>query len=212
MYGNFKLTAADREALDAGDGGFLNDHGAACYRAGDYARAVEYYRLAAALGEATAISNLGYCFLYGRSIARNRDLAIAYFKIAARKGNVNAMYKLGDIYSSSKWGVEDRQRSIEYYEQAVEQLLGPAWAFAADLHLAVKRLLPHPSLCYALGREYLTRDLDLACQFLLLAHVGYQIFIEGGEDYYCKADREVEDLLGQSCFADRRKKWAQVLF
>lgn len=27
MYGNFKLTAADREALDAGDGGFLNDHG-----------------------------------------------------------------------------------------------------------------------------------------------------------------------------------------
>ena len=172
MCGNFELTADDLKALDAGDGEALNDHGAACYRAGDYARAVEYYRLAAGLGEVTAIVNLGYCYLYGRSIVRSTELAIAYFKIAARKGSVDAMYKLGDIYSSSKWGVEDKQRSAEYYEQAIEQLLTPAWAFSADLHLAVKRLLPYPSLCYALGREYLSRDLDLACQFLLLAHVG----------------------------------------
>ncbi|CCK85086.1 Protein of unknown function [Lactobacillus equicursoris DSM 19284 = JCM 14600 = CIP 110162] len=44
MCGNFKLTADDLKALDASDGEALNDHGAACYRAGDYARAVEYYR------------------------------------------------------------------------------------------------------------------------------------------------------------------------
>ncbi|MST78926.1 tetratricopeptide repeat protein [Lactobacillus equicursoris] len=68
MCGNFKLTADDLKALDAGDGEALNDHGADCYRAGDYARAVEYYRLAAGLGEVTAIVNLGYCYLYGRAI------------------------------------------------------------------------------------------------------------------------------------------------
>ena len=212
MCGNFELTADDLKALDAGDGEALNDHGAACYRAGDYARAVEYYRLAAVLGEVTAIVNLGYCYLYGRSIVRSTELAIAYFKIAARKGSVDAMYKLGDIYSSSKWGVEDKQRSAEYYEQAIEQLLTPAWAFSADLHLAVKRLLPYPSLCYALGREYLSRDLDLACQFLLLAHVGYRILIDDGEDYYRKTDGRVIDLLGQPCFAGRWEKWVQILF
>ena len=67
------------------------------------------------MGDMNAVSNLGYCYLYGRDIEQNTSLAIAYFKTAAENGVIDAMYKLGDIYSSDKWNVKDVELSLYYY-------------------------------------------------------------------------------------------------
>ena len=50
--------------------------GAEAYRQGDYSTAVRYYKRAAARGDSVALSNLGYCYYYGRSVAQDMDLFI----------------------------------------------------------------------------------------------------------------------------------------
>ena len=60
----FKLTNADLNALKSGDSNYLNSKGAKLYREENYKEAVEYYRIAAALGNIDAVSNLGYCSIW----------------------------------------------------------------------------------------------------------------------------------------------------
>lgn len=78
-----KLTKADFIAIENGDGVYLNGKGANFYRQEKYEEAIEYYRLAAAMGNVDSISNLGYCYMYARSVPGNISLALAYFEAAA---------------------------------------------------------------------------------------------------------------------------------
>ena len=77
-----KLTKADMEAVRRGDSNYLLNKGANYYMQKDFENAVGYYQLASSMGNVQALSNLGYCYLYGRSVEPNRDLAIAYFDLA----------------------------------------------------------------------------------------------------------------------------------
>ncbi|MGT2715766.1 SEL1-like repeat protein [Streptococcus respiraculi] len=43
--------------------------------------------IAVLLGQDQALANLGYYYLYGRSVLPNLSLAMMYFKMAARSGN-----------------------------------------------------------------------------------------------------------------------------
>ena len=74
------------------------NHGAEAYMQGDYATAVEYYQKSAAAGNIIAMSNLGYCHYYGRSIPADKGKARECWEKAAVMGNVCAIYKLGDMY------------------------------------------------------------------------------------------------------------------
>ena len=121
------LTSADMNAVSLRDSNYINNKGANLYCNGIYKSAVEYYRLAAAMGNIQAISNLGYCYLYGRDIESNLSLAIAYFKIASMNQNIDAAYKLGDIYGSEKWGLKDIEMSVYYYRMAVSFILDDDW-------------------------------------------------------------------------------------
>ena len=98
MKKKLELTPTDMAAIKEGVMGYLTNKGASLYNENTYYKSVEYYRLAAAMGEIHSISNLGYCYLYGRDIEANTSLAIAYFTIAAQKGDIDANYKLGDIW------------------------------------------------------------------------------------------------------------------
>lgn len=51
------------------------NRGAEAYQAGDYETAVACYKKAAAAGNVTALSNLGYCYYYGRSIPVDKEKA-----------------------------------------------------------------------------------------------------------------------------------------
>lgn len=116
------LSAADENAIMARDDVYLLNKGAALYSKGDYKSGAEYYRLAAAMGNAQAVANLGYVYLYGRGIEPNLSVAMAYFKIAAKRNNADGAYKLGDIHSSDKWGVKDTELSVYYYRLAASLL------------------------------------------------------------------------------------------
>ena len=84
------LSDADFVAIRGKDSDFLLNKGADKY-GDDYEESIEYYRLSAAMGNPQAISNLGYCYLYGRSIEPNVSLALAYFTIAADFGVIDAL-------------------------------------------------------------------------------------------------------------------------
>lgn len=204
------LTNADMNAVVLKDAGYINRRGAKLYVEGNYRFAVEYYRLAA-MGDMNAVSNLGYCYLYGRDIEQNTSLAIAYFKTAAENGVIDAMYKLGDIYSSDKWNVKDVELSLYYYNIALFHLLGEGeWDVESIVYC--EEFQRYPSLCYALGREMsrggrMNTDIVIAYQLLKHAEKGYRKEIDNGAVMYESSYEGVKELLADSQFDGIRKKY-----
>lgn len=200
------LSETDKLAIDRKDAIYLVNKGAKLYQQQKYKQSVEYYRLAASLGEIHAISNLGYCYLYGRYIEANTDLAIAYFKIAAENKDVDAAYKLGDIYSQDKWRVKDIEKSIYYYSLAASILIGREYEGGRSI-MYCTQLEDYPSLCFALGREMskggnMNTDIEMAYQFLLHAKEGYQKCIKNGDTMYVESYNAVLKLLSSEQFKD----------
>lgn len=205
------LTTADMNAIAYGDANFINNKGANLYVDGTYDKSVEYYRLAAAMGNVHAVSNLGYCYLYGRSIEANTSLAIAYFKVAAVKGDVDAAYKLGDVYSGDKWGVKDTEMSLYYYRMAASFVIGTEWEEANVISWR-DELQEYPSLCFALGRELskggaMCTNIDQAYQFLKHAQIGYEKALANENSFYEKPYQGVMELLASSQFDSVREKY-----
>lgn len=93
------------------------NRGAEAYQAGDYETAVAYYKKAAAAGNVTALSNLGYCYYYGRSIPVDKEKARRCWEEASEQGDVAATYKLGDLLWYGE-PVKDRDRAKEFYRKA----------------------------------------------------------------------------------------------
>lgn len=201
------LTQADYKAIDLGDSNYINSKGVNNYVDGVYYKAVEYYHLAAAMGNVDATSNLGYCYLYGRDIDQNTSLAIAYLTIAANKGSIDGAYKLGDIYSRDKWIEPDKELSIYYYRMAVSRILEEDEQIIWN-----DELLRYPSLCFAMGREHLPEgslptNLHASYQFLLQAKKGYENDIANGQLFYKKAYENVLEYLERPEFLDIKDKY-----
>ena len=193
-----KLTNTDITAIENGDGNFINAKGASYYDKQEYGKAIEYYRLAASIGNLQAVSNLGYCYLYGRDIESNLSLALGYFRIASKRGCIDASYKLGDIYSSDKWGIKDTEQSIYYYRLAADQIFNDDWDYVDIINNEM--LLRYPSLCFALGREMgiggqMNTDIELSYQFLIAAKKGYEIELANGFKLYESSYQGVLDYL-----------------
>ncbi|HFU4502020.1 TPA: tetratricopeptide repeat protein [Streptococcus suis] len=211
MSNTVELSATDYKAIEANDSRYLNSKGANFYRNGEYGLAAAYYHLAASMGNSDAVSNLGYCYLYGRHTEPNLSLAIAYFKLAAKKENIDATYKLGDIYRTTKWGIQDVELSTYYYRLAVSYLLDEPLEVLQDITWC-QNLKDYPSLCLVLGKAMLVDgelfvDLDLAYQFLMFAQKGYEIELQNNGTYYQSLYEEVVELLGHSQFDTVRHQW-----
>ena len=209
------LTPADFAALASKDDGYFNQKGARHYTMSNYTDAVQYYHIAAAMGNCDAISNLGYCYLYGRNMEQNTSLALAYFRIAASHGHIDALYKLGDIYSRDTWVTKDVELSTYYYLKATNFIVDQNWGTNPEVILAYTELQDYPSLCFALGRELLPNgtlftNVEAAYLFLKHAEQGYQTFITNGQTMYEKSYKHVQELLAQSQFNDFRKKYSDV--
>ena len=192
------LSDADFVAIRGKDSDFLLNKGADKY-GDDYEESIEYYRLSAAMGNPQAISNLGYCYLYGRSIEPNVSLALAYFTIAADLGVIDALYKLGNIYSSDEFVDKDEELEKYYYEKAVDALLD-SYSDYDD----------YPSLSLAVGKETMEdglfdTDLDRAYFLLKCAEKGFKKYIDNGDDFYEDHYAETLDLLEDKQFDDEIK-------
>lgn len=93
------------------------EEGNRAYQKGDYKTAVRHYRRAAEAGNVEALSNLGYCYYYGRSIPVDKDAARECWEEAAILGDICAIYKLGDMYRNGDLPANVR-RSKAYYHRA----------------------------------------------------------------------------------------------
>lgn len=209
-----KLTNTDKEAIKRGDSNYLLNKGANLYMNKEYKDAVDYYHLASSMGNDIATSNLGYCYLYGREVEQNTDLAIAYFELASRQENIDAAYKLGDIYSSDKWGVKDEEMSVYFYRMAASFITEESWEGYVISYST--KLQEYPSLCFALGRELMPgglmkTNLKEAYQFLKQAERGYVAEINNGADFYIKAYDSVMERINDEVFDSVRDE-IDVLF
>lgn len=211
MSDKLTLTATDLNAVMLCDSNYINNKGAKLYVSETYAQSLEYFRLAAAMGDIHAVATLGYCYLYGRSIEPNLSLAQAYFRIAAMKRDVDAAYKLGDIFGSDKWGVKDAEMSVYYYRMAASYVLDEPWE-TPNVIAWNEELERYPSLCFALGRELspggaMSTDLDTAYQFLKKAEIGYKRELANGREMYRESYNSVIRLLADPRYDDVRGKY-----
>ncbi len=96
--------------------------GAEAYQKGDYETAIKYYEKSANAGNVIALSNLGYCYYYGRSIPVDKKKAKECWEKAAILGDIAAVYKLGDMYRNG-----EIEKNLEYsralYVRAFEMAL-----------------------------------------------------------------------------------------
>jgi len=215
MKKDFELTKTDVNAIKHNDSNYINQKGADLYLKEEYEKASEYYRIASAMGNMVATSNLGYCYLYGRGMEPNLSLALAYFEIAAANGNIDACYKLGDIYGSDKWGIEDKEMSIYFYRIAASLLIDDEWEEDFIICLT-NELRKYPSLAFALGRELmpsgmLPTNLEQAYQFLIQAYFGYENELRNGNKIYEDCFNNVINYLENPIFEPIKEKYDEFL-
>ncbi len=199
------LTKADILAIERGDCNFLNNKGAKYYNDGNYSHAIEYYRLAAAMGCVHSISNLGYCYMYARSIEKNMSLAMAYFTIAAKMNNVDAQYKLGNIYEKGAYGVEKNEELAIYYYTLAIRTINESYEEDPERY-------PSLYLCVAQAHMpggMMISDLKTAYRFLQIARRGYEIEKAEGIQYHIEALEETLRLLEAPCFDSIREEMAE---
>lgn len=223
---DFKLTDTDKEAIMNYNSNYINNKGARLYKNDTYTECVEYYRLAAAMGNMQAVSNLGYCYLYGRNIDINVDLAIAYFKISADRGIIDSMYKLGDIFSRDKWVKPDKEKALYYYTMAIGRIIDEDNDFEdidyRDVWESLRlyyneKALRYPSLFFAVGRELksgemMNKDLRESFEFLKIAEKGYEFAIANGADMYKESYENVLKLIEDPEFEEAKKDFENKYF
>lgn len=182
-----KLTRTDKEAIKMGNAGYILNKGAEAYRNEDYKEAIEYYHLASTMGSDIATSNLGYCYLYGRNIEANVDLAISYFELAA------------NILIGCDWSKEDAIAFTEELEEypslcyALARELMPGGNMKTSLDEAYQFLLhAEQGFVHEIlnGATYYKKNLNKVTALLQ-----DDIFDEIREDYDYLFDDDEEDLL-----------------
>lgn len=95
-----------QELFQAQDAERLVELGTDLFRQGEESKAFESYRLAAKLGNVTAMGNLGFCYQNGRGVEANNRLAAYCYQRACELEDAGSMLKLGDFYFYGKGGLE----------------------------------------------------------------------------------------------------------
>ena len=76
---------------------------------------MHWYRKAEEAGEIIAMTNLGYCYYYGRDTAVDMKKAYQYFTKAAMFGERGALYKVGDMYLNGYFVRKDEPAAFHLY-------------------------------------------------------------------------------------------------
>jgi TPR repeat protein len=93
----------------------------------DYAKAVEWYRLAALpregenTGNADAQLGLGYCYLNGNGVDESETEAFKWFLLSAKQGNADAQSNIGWFFRDGKGIEQDYEEAAKWYQKAAEQ-------------------------------------------------------------------------------------------
>jgi len=195
-----KLTKADKVAIQGGDSNYLVNKGIRYYYDKDYEVAMDYYHLAAAMGNGKAIGCIGTCYLYGRGVPEEIDLALSYYHIAMDVRDVDTFYQMGKIYSNGEGVEKDPELGVYYYETAFAELLD---------NYTLQDQFSHPALFAALAQEKLpgggmSESVSTSYKYLLVANMGYQLAIDDGAFYFEEELESIKTRMNDPIYDDVR--------
>jgi hypothetical protein len=87
----------------------------------DWAKAANFYRLAADLGHAIAQFKLGCWFHCGQGLPQDWSEAVRYYRLAAEQGYANAQCNLGFCFERGHGVAQDWSEAVRYYRLAAER-------------------------------------------------------------------------------------------
>ncbi len=87
----------------------------------DYAKAAEWYKLAAVQGDASAQANLGLLYDNGRGLAQDYFEAVKWYQLAAAQGYALAQNNLGFMYENGRGIAQDYAEAAKWYQLAAAQ-------------------------------------------------------------------------------------------
>lgn len=138
----------------------------------NYTKAIEYYTMAAELGNLIASENLGYCYYYGRDVEIDYKKAFECFIKPALAGRLESLYKIGDMYLKGLYVTEDDRYAFKLYEKAYRSI-DEDCDVVGDICLRMGN-----SFYYGSGVE---RDYHTALFFYQQAELNYYIQIDNGD-------------------------------
>jgi TPR repeat protein len=112
-----KAKQNDPEAFLQVGRGYLQGRGIAQ----DDAKAAEYFRKAAELGNWKAQNNLGLLYASGRGVDKNIDEATKWLRKAAESGSVDAQVNFASMLTDGHELHQDFQEATKWFEKAAEQ-------------------------------------------------------------------------------------------
>lgn len=160
--------------------------GADAYNRHDFKTSLELYRKAAELGSVTAMSNLGYTYLYARGVEKDEQKAREYFELAMKRGDPNATYKIGDFYLYGQAGLEKNEdEAVKLYHRAFRL------SFFSEEEVDTYAF---PDVCLRLARYYKDRNTDLAEKLIDDALNLIKQRIENGDTFSDSVLKRAEEL------------------
>ncbi len=158
--------------------------GAKAYQNKDFETAIKYYEKAANAGNVIALSNLGYCYYYGRSIPVDKMKAKEYWDKAAIFGDIAAIYKLGDMYRNGDLE-ENPDYSHALYLRAFELALDAEDIYVSpDAFLRMLKYYPED-----IGQYADIRNIAEECVAMIEARIA------DGDHYSDKVLKDAKEIL-----------------
>lgn len=87
----------------------------------DKAKALDWYKKAAALGEGLAMFNVGSFYHYGVVVEKDIEQAVIWYKKASDKGLFMASRGVAEIYKNGDLGQPDHVQSVSFFKKALKQ-------------------------------------------------------------------------------------------
>lgn len=78
----------------------------------------EYFKEAAAAGDANGLYNMGMCYMNGYGCERNMDIALNAFRAAAEKGHPEALNNIGGFYRDGKVVRKNLEAAAKFFEKS----------------------------------------------------------------------------------------------
>lgn len=148
----------------------LYQAGKAAHDAGDYGKAMEYYRRAADAGSADGLRGIGNLYANGEGVEKDPGRALEYYDQAAAQGDAKAFFNIGVMYQYGENGEQDTGKAVESYLRSGEMGFADAWTTLASLYQSGNGVEPDigkaveywqkaadlgdASVCYTLGTMY----------------------------------------------------------
>ena len=109
----------------------------AAYASGDYEGALSYWVGLGQAGNAIAQRAIGQCFLQGKGVERQVELALKWLKLSAEQGDAEGQRQLAEFYFKGEDGFPNEAEATAWYRRSA--LLGNAsaqdmlsWILAED--------------------------------------------------------------------------------